>query len=98
MSGALSASLPEDQISEKLAEALQSIPENSFEKYVPPDKAADNFERSLTKTGAQLVTQSATIGLMYAIDEVARGLVDSWRFLFLIRGAIQRIPTAKSIR
>jgi hypothetical protein len=46
-------------------------------------ESSDRFKRDLTKSGAQLIIQSVTSGLMAAIDNAVPALVDSWCALFL---------------
>jgi hypothetical protein len=54
-----------------------------YERQRQNQKAADRFERDLTKAGAQLIIQSITVGLVAAIDKGTPALVDSWCTLFL---------------
>ncbi len=71
-------------------EQLQRLSETGdawYERQRQNHEAADGFERDLSKSGAQLIAQSATLDLLAAIDKADPALVDSWRVLFLsLRG------------
>lgn len=54
-----------------------------YERQKRSQEAAVQFERDLTKAGAQIIIQSVTAGLIANIDEVTPALVDSWYALFL---------------
>lgn len=54
-----------------------------YERQKRSQEVAVQFERDLTKAGAQIITQSVTVGLIANIDKVTPALVDSWYALFL---------------
>lgn len=79
-------------VSEKQAEnetlqaQFQRLAETSdawYERQKRNQEAAVQFERDLTKAGAQIIIQSVTVGLIANIDKVVPALVDSWYALFL---------------
>lgn len=54
-----------------------------YERQKRSQEATVQFERDLTKAGAQIIIQSVTVGLIANIDEVTPALVDSWYAFFL---------------
>lgn len=65
---------------------LQRLAETSdawYERQKRNQEVTVQFERDLTKAGAQIIIQSVTVGLIANIDKVAPALVDSWYALFL---------------
>lgn len=54
-----------------------------YERQKRSKDVAEQFERDLTKAGAQIIIQSVTVDLITNIDRVAPALVDSWYALFL---------------
>lgn len=53
-----------------------------YERQRRNQEASKRFEQDLTRAGAQLITQSATVELIEAIDGVAPDIVESWCALF----------------
>ncbi|HEY6018986.1 MAG TPA: hypothetical protein VIY48_03565 [Candidatus Paceibacterota bacterium] len=71
---------------ETLQAQFQRLAETSdawYERQKRSQEAAAQFERDLTKAGAQIIIQSVTSGLIAKIDEVTPAFVDSLYALFL---------------
>lgn len=71
---------------ETLQAQFQRLAETSdawYERQKRNQEVTVQFERDLTKAGAQIIIQSVTVGLIANIDKVAPALVDSWYALFL---------------
>lgn len=92
----------EKQIEETLHAQFQRLAETAdaqYERQKRNQDVADQFERDLTKAGAQLIIQSVTVGLIAEIDKVASALVDSWleRFMKLDYKALNNVHNIASI-
>jgi hypothetical protein len=74
---------PQDQGSFESLLRVADPREAWYERQKRNREAADRFERNLTKSGAQIITQSVSLGLAVAVDKAAPALVDSWCKLFL---------------
>ena len=71
---------------ESLGEQLDRLSDTSdawYKRQKRNQDAVEKFELDLTKSGAQLLIQSVTIGLILSIDKALPSIVDSWHKLFL---------------
>lgn len=79
----ISEKQPENETLQTKLQHLAETGDAWYERRKRSQEAANQFERALTKAGAQIIIQSVTVRLIANIDKVMPALVDSWYALFL---------------